>query len=86
MTGNELHQDCLPSSDSFSPGMCLGYIEGVGHPLVAAGALCNWSPEVTHTQTRDVVVSYLRDHPADRHADAYWLVTAALQSAWPYHQ
>ena len=82
LTGNELYDVCL--GDSFDRGMCVGYALGVAEAAGLAGVACI-PPDVTRGQIKDVVVNYLRDHPADRNKSAYGLVTTALQSVWPCH-
>jgi len=90
----KLYEDCsAPLANLFERGLCYGYIdaviavrgiiETVMTPGVAGSCI---PPGATKDQIRDVVVSHLRDHPVDRHQDAFGLVIKALKAVWPCRQ
>jgi hypothetical protein len=80
ITGNELLKFCN-SEDSFSQGMCLGYINGVSdRDLDASGCL---PPDVTFGQMQKITEKYLDEHPKLLHLHATFLVMFALNDAFP---
>ena len=94
-TGNGLLRACT-SQDVRIWAVCFGFINGVEQgyemgmifaglsvgPVPRAFRFC-FPEEVTRQQTMDVVVTYLKAHPADRHKRAAILVGVALKEAWP---
>jgi hypothetical protein len=62
--------------------------QGQHQPLYQGATGHFWCipPEVALSQVVDVVVQFLHDHPAERHAGAAGLVNGALTKAWPCHQ
>jgi hypothetical protein len=57
---------------------CLGYVQG----FTDAAVVCIPKGVVVH-QVLDVVVRFLRAHPAVRNMDASKLAHTALLEAWP---
>jgi len=76
--GNELYDSCT-SDNLFKAASCLNYVIGAldGNPSIKTPA------SATRGQVRDVVVKYLKDHPADRDLPAGFLVYLAVRDAWP---
>ena len=61
---------------------CLGASAGYYDMLQSMGETCAGIP-VTNRQAADIVVKFLRDHPADRHLSAVSLARVALMDAFP---
>lgn len=77
--GNALLRIC---SRPDAPGMCLGQIAGHYDMMIAVGFRCSNAKEVEKGQVRDVVLKYLRDHPAKRHQPSASLTIAAMTDAF----
>jgi hypothetical protein len=86
---NELLRDCTePSLGTFTSGFCLGYIKGAAEmsrlrqkvptlpPLCVPDAL-------TVGEVRNIVVSYIEEHPEELHYASIALVHNALEEAFP---
>jgi hypothetical protein len=83
ITGNELYTLCSTGNRSLQD-LCVGYLMGVIDTLPESTAC---PPEgITLTQVRDVVETFLRDHPEKREERATGLVAAAVQAAFPCRQ
>ncbi len=86
-TGNDLLGECEGSGDQ--PEICLGYVEGVsdalgyGDRIFDLPSVCVPPRTVPASQVRDIVLAYVREHPATRHFAAAPLVAAALGQAFP---
>jgi hypothetical protein len=80
--GNDLYKTCQ-QVDGPSIARCIGYIDGVTDEMLAylGGKGC-LPPGLTESKLHDVVVGYLRDHPAERNSSAATVVGAAIQRAW----
>lgn len=80
--GNDLLTAC-----STSEGYCLGYIRGLSNGvdmiLAQKGKRICYGQNVTLGQVRDVVVDYVRRHPATRNQNSMVLTAYALGAAWP---
>ena len=83
--GNEILQICQ-ETDSFSIGLCIGYIRGVAATsdlwLISAKVPACRPNNVTVKQFRDVVVSYIERHPETRNYSSTALVISAGKEAW----
>jgi hypothetical protein len=88
-TGNELLRLC--QADSYSQGICLGFVMGVADAMEAAqstrGTVAGWRAcrvtQVTGGQAEDVVLRFLTRHPEQRHLTNSSLVAQALAEAFP---
>lgn len=87
-TGNGLYRVCSEESPGFQSGLCHGFIAGViarsslaERIVPKSGLICDVS-RAENGQIRDVIVAYLRDHPADRHYASSQLIVQALQAAF----
>ena len=81
-TGNQLYKVCTADSGSLQMITCLGYVAGLSDLLQDMKKTC--APrEVTQAQTRDVIVSYFRDHPEVRHYSASSEAARALMNTFP---
>ena len=79
-----LIQDAKNVTDAqtaYNTGYAMGYVLAAFE--TSNGDLFCMPKEVTIRQTNDVVLAYLRDHPADRHLPAVFLVEHALQASFP---
>lgn len=83
--GNELYSFCEVQDNE----RCMGYILGTVDTALAVETAFNQPPPfcfgegVRASQVRDVVVIYLRDHPANRHLGAAGLIFSAVKQAFP---
>lgn len=68
--------------DLFSAGTCWGYIMAVVDSI-PEGEGFEPAEKVQMTQHLDVVFTYLRDNPSQRHLPAYFLTRTALSKAFP---
>ena len=87
MDGNELYEDCASANDAYvKQGICLGYLQGVVDTLDMVretNGVAQCIPTGTRVrQVVDVVLAYLRAHPAERSMEAQVLVVAAIGGAW----
>jgi Rap1a immunity proteins len=83
LTGNELYTLCSTGNRS-REDLCVGYVMDVMDTFPESIAC---PPEgVTLTQVREVVATFLRDHPEKRQERATDLVAAAVQAAFPCRQ
>jgi hypothetical protein len=90
--GNGLLQLCAADNQGEAL-LCTGYIGGVvdGFRVYPPGDNCKsvaasfyCVPEsVTQGQIKDVIVDYLKNHPATRHDPSLGLIVSALKAAWP---
>jgi len=87
--GNHLFEMCN-SKDAARSLYCDGYIRGIAEALTIdaatkapEGAEFCLRPTVTHAQVRDIVLTYLRDHPKERDGFAFELVRRAIFDAFP---
>lgn len=79
--GNDLHQNCQDRTPE-----CLSYVTGVADTLeMVATHLTNICrpAAVTPEQLFDVLISWLKNHPAERHRPAAKLAGLAYAEAWP---
>lgn len=87
-TGNDLLVVCEDEASNVSFGICYGFILGVLSRDRLAGAISPGGQivclpaNVSNSQTKDVVVQYLKSHPNFRHYDAGQLVMKALDEAF----
>ena len=83
-TGDELFDLCnVPTVDQrHFNDPCSGYIAGVSDVLNSQGRICT-PKTVTIHQTVDVILNYLREHPAQRSMAAPVLTRTALGQAFP---
>lgn len=84
LTGNALLDRC--ATNDTGTVLCIGYVEGVAD-LSGLLDAANGSPQciptsVMSAQVRDVVIDYLKHHPATRHEPAANLVLQAIHEAW----
>ena len=89
-SGNDLLTACTGSQAGFEDGLCMGFIQGVTVGIVADHVINNKirmpycvRPGVTLGQLDDVVVAYLKAHPANRDTTAASIVLAAIEDAYP---
>lgn len=84
--GNQLLSDCADNS-TYMQGFCLGYIRALDNSMIMLLALNNKKycrPEgVTVGQVRDVYLSYIRRHPAERNQNNIALAISGNNEAWP---
>lgn len=85
-TGNQLLDDCEAVNADLS--FCLGFIRGASDLNDLMDVIENrhtfcLPDHVTLGQAKDVVLRYLREHPADRHLPGAALVIGAMRSAFP---
>ena len=84
--GNQLLSDCSDDS-GYMQGFCLGYIRALDNGMIMLLALNNKKycrPQgVTVGQVRDVYLSYIRRHPAERNQNNLGLALSANNEAWP---
>lgn len=80
-SGNELYASCPDESSIPAKTLSLGYVMGVADAIEGAVACPN--PRVGSGQMRDVVCTYLRDHPESRDKPAGYLAVLAIAKAWP---
>ena len=86
LSGYELLSHCEASIDTgpMYRGYCYGFIDGVAALLRREPIHTVCAPSgVTSGQLTDIIVKYLRDHPAKRHYEASSLVGLALMEAFP---
>jgi hypothetical protein len=76
--GNDLLRIC--AHDAL--GMCMGQITGHYDMMVAVGFVCANTKGVNKQQVKDIVLKYLRDHPAKRHQPSASLTIAAMTDAF----
>ncbi|WP_422057721.1 Rap1a/Tai family immunity protein [Sphingomonas sp.] len=89
--GNRLYARCTTEKGEVTfyqyQAACMGYIAGVadatGTFRAAKGNAQCVPPNVTMQQITDVVVSYLRSNPGERHYAASTLVMLAIGKTWP---
>ena len=85
-SGNELLVDCQTSPSDSKKMYCLGYVVGAADMFEAwrrSAGLPACIPEgVQAGQLQDVVVQFIKSHPADRHYAGSSLVIMALVPAF----
>lgn len=85
-TGNSIYSLC-EAKEVWKRATCHSYIIGVFDARWSEGksaALPTCPPKgITRKQVQDVVLAWLKDHPANRHEDASILIHVALFKAWP---
>ena len=85
-SGDRLLAKCDQSAD-----FCFGFVEAIADAMNAArssgGTVGGWTaciPSGTaNDQVRDIAMTYLRNHPEQRHASAASLIASALANAFP---
>ena len=85
-TGSELFDVCNVRADEqrrFNDA-CAGYIAGASDVFNWQGTICT-PKEITVHQTVDVILNYIREHPAQRNVGAPMLIGDALGQAFPCH-
>lgn len=75
-TGNELYEYCT-AKDNGKQLLCMGLVTGYFEGM-QAGYNCKSHPKVTRGQLVDIVLQFLREHPADRHLPASLLAARAF--------
>lgn len=86
---NELLRDCTaPLRGTFTSGFCLGYLKGAAEMSRLRAKLPNLPtvcvPDaLTVGQVRNIVVSYIEEHPEELHYASIALVNNALDEAFP---
>ena len=78
LSGNALLQECEPKPNP----LCQGIVAGYSDMLSLNGQICK-PLSVTVGQVSDVVVKFLREHPANRHYSAASIARFALKNAFP---
>ncbi|WP_294334557.1 Rap1a/Tai family immunity protein [uncultured Sphingomonas sp.] len=86
-TGNDLYKECSTEVSNTASALdfasCRSYIQGALDSYASARAEQSlascYLPGVTGKQLFDVVIAYLRDHPAERHIGANYLVAKATK-------
>ena len=92
--GNVLLERCTTEGNerTYAQLSCNNYVVGVIDGYTAAVASPKAPPHqaefaipagVTGQQTVDIVVKYLREHPAERHVPASILIVVALRESFP---
>ena len=85
MSGDDLLKACA-ATDSYSQGVCNGYLEGVldlQTQIREASKLDPCLPAgIDGEKIKDAVLQYLRAHPAIRSYPAGSLVTTAMAANW----
>lgn len=78
LDGNDLYKACQ-QVDGTSMARCIGYIDGAADEMLAYLGGKGCLPDgLTESKLHDVVVAYLRDHPAERNSSAATVVGAAI--------
>ena len=85
-SGDQLLAKCDQSAD-----FCMGFIEATADAMNAAhssgGTVGGWTACIpagaVSDQVRDIAMTYLRNHPEQRHASAASLIASALANAFP---
>jgi Rap1a immunity proteins len=85
-TGDDLYSVCRHEGEGseMATGMamaCLAYIAAAVDCYTVT--LCRVPKGTTRVRARDVVVTYLREHPKDRHDLAIRQIWLALAETWP---
>lgn len=84
--GNEILEIC-DRGTNFGDGFCIGYIRGLKTAVDVIIRLNDrqtcYPDGITVGQLRDVVVSYVRRNPANRHEGATLVFMRAISEAWP---
>jgi hypothetical protein len=81
VSGNQLYEDCT-ANRGFDRGECFSYITGATEAWSNAPVGLCLPDGVSRGQAQDLVMTYMRDHPAERHLDAAYLILRALLDAW----
>jgi hypothetical protein len=82
-TVNELFDVCkVRADDQRFNDACSGYIAGASDVLNSQGTICT-PKEISVHQTVDVILNYIREHPAQRNMAAPMLIGDALGQAFP---
>ena len=88
-SGNELKATCNAPDNSYSAGICFGFVYGFAAG-VNGGFYSSYietyycpPPGISAGQLRDVTVKYLNDHPEELHEYAATIVSNALSEAFP---
>src|SRR6516162_6484215 len=85
-SGDQLLAKCDRSAD-----FCIGFVEAIADAMNAArssgGTIGGWTACIPSgamsDQVRDIAMTYLRNHPEQRHASATSLIANALANAFP---
>ncbi len=62
--------------------MCLGLVSGYFDGMQMAYTCAKYDPNISRGQLEDVVVKFLKDHPADRHLPGVLLSYRAFYMAF----
>jgi hypothetical protein len=86
-TGNELLDTCERDDPPYMM-LCIGWVAGATQAFIAAGIAVERQIVCLPTggttgQYRDIIVAYLRAHPAERHWPSGGLAFLALKEAFP---
>jgi len=90
--GNDLFRECNAERETFSKGVCIGFIQAVVGGFVwnfKEGVFKDFVPKIclpkgaTTAQLTDIVRKYLTDHPENRHYNAESLVILSVRNAFP---
>jgi len=87
-SGNQLYELCSAPDSTWQSAVCEGYVLAIDDMLTAQHMLDEQKgiclPDgVTREQMKDVVTSYLRDHPDDRQKWMFVLASEGLVAAFP---
>jgi hypothetical protein len=81
-TAGTLFDTCINQNDKSKQSYCLGYVAGATDVLTGMHIICAGA-HVGLDEIKDVIVKYLREHPAQRDMDADDLTSTALALAFP---
>ena len=88
LSGNSLLASLAPQKNAVESTFATAYIVGIvdsmnGIKLASISTCFSIPDDVSFGQLNDVVRLYLERNPGGRHFSAPWLVSAALQEAFP---
>jgi hypothetical protein len=90
--GDDLHRVCSSKEVThiFKPGVCSGYLmasidlaEGLHAQKVLAAPLFCMPAEITMPEIEEMVITYIKKHPARKEATGSMLVLEAAQEKYP---
>jgi hypothetical protein len=85
--GDQLYELCAAPKDTFSQGVCYGYIVGIADAMGGGASVHGLPacipPSVTVGQTVNIVKQFLTSHPEMRHRGAGEIVAQAFVDAFP---
>jgi hypothetical protein len=76
--GNDFYKRCSSSENIICTATSAAYMD----MFLALGGECTRDAGVNRLQTKDILVKYLADHPADRHAPLPFSAILAFQEAF----